>query len=44
MTTIEYITHMSLWCLLKAPLIMGNDVRNIDKETLTILTNKEARK
>ncbi|XP_065825986.1 probable alpha-galactosidase [Oscarella lobularis] len=41
MTTIEYITHMSLWCLLKAPLIMGNDVRNIDKETLTILTNKE---
>ena len=41
MTTTEYITHMSLWCLLKAPLIMGNDPRNMSSDTLMILSNKE---
>ncbi|XP_065841971.1 uncharacterized protein [Oscarella lobularis] len=41
MTTTEYITHMSLWCLLKAPLIMGNDLRNASKDTIMVLSNKE---
>ena len=33
--------HFSLWCMLAAPLISGNDLRNMNKETLEILTNKE---
>ena len=34
--------HFSLWCTSKAPLIIGTDVTNITKESLEILTNKEA--
>lgn len=34
--------HFSLWCILAAPLIAGNDLRNMKKETLEILTNIEA--
>jgi alpha-galactosidase len=41
MTYDEYKTHMSLWCMLAAPLLAGNDVRNMTKETIEILTNKE---
>ncbi len=41
MTHTEYITHFSLWCILAAPLIAGNDIRNMANETLKILTNKE---
>jgi alpha-galactosidase len=37
----EYITHMSLWCLLAAPLLAGNDLTTMSKETLDILTNRE---
>ncbi len=37
----EYITHMSLWCLLSAPLLAGNDLTTMSKETLEILTNRE---
>jgi len=33
--------HFTMWCMLAAPLILGNDVRNMSKETLNILTNKE---
>jgi alpha-galactosidase len=33
--------HFSLWCMLAAPLISGNDLRNMSKETLHILTDKE---
>jgi alpha-galactosidase len=38
----EYRTHMSLWCLLAAPLMAGNDLRNMTEETRSILTNSEA--
>jgi alpha-galactosidase len=38
----EYITHMSLWVLLAAPLLAGNDLSKMSQETLDILTNKEA--
>ena len=38
----EYITHMSLWVLLAAPLLAGNDLSKMTPETLAILTNKEA--
>ncbi len=37
----EYRTHMSLWCILAAPLISGNDLTKMSQETLAILTNPE---
>jgi alpha-galactosidase len=41
MTTSEYRAHFSLWCLLDAPLIAGNDLRSMAPEIKDILTNKE---
>jgi alpha-galactosidase len=41
MTTEEYKTHFSLWCMLAAPLIAGNDLQNMSPETAEILTNSE---
>ncbi len=41
MTDTEYRTHMSLWAMLAAPLLAGNDLRNMTPATLEILTNKE---
>jgi len=37
----EAKSHFALWAVLKAPLILGNDLRNIDNDTLSILTNPE---
>jgi len=37
----EYLTHMSLWALLAAPLLAGNDLRSMNAETKEILTNPE---
>jgi alpha-galactosidase len=39
MTDAEYRTHMSLWALLAAPLLAGNDLRNMSSATLQILTD-----
>jgi alpha-galactosidase len=33
--------HFSIWCMSAAPLISGNDLTNMSKATLDILTNKE---
>lgn len=33
--------HFSLWCMLAAPLIAGNDLTDMAEETIEILTNKE---
>ena len=41
MTTTEYETHFSLWALMKAPLLIGCDIRNMDSNTVRILTNHE---
>ncbi len=41
MSETEYRTHMSLWSLLAAPLLAGNDLRDISPGILEILTNKE---
>lgn len=41
MTNDEYKTHMSLWSLLAAPLLAGNDLRTMSAETKEILTNGE---
>jgi alpha-galactosidase len=37
----ENVAHFSLWCILAAPLILGNDIKNISDEVLSIITNKE---
>ena len=41
MTNTEYRSHFSLWAILAAPLIAGNDIRNMTPETKAILLNKE---
>jgi alpha-galactosidase len=41
MNDTEYRTHMSLWSLLAAPLLAGNDLRSVAPDILDILTNKE---
>lgn len=41
MTYEEDITHFSMWCMMCSPLLAGNDLTNISKQTLEILTNKE---
>ncbi|SHE39564.1 glycoside hydrolase family 27 protein [Dysgonomonas macrotermitis] len=40
-TVHEEQTHLALWAILNSPLILGNDIRNIPKETLEVLTNKD---
>jgi alpha-galactosidase len=37
----EYRTHMALWALLAAPLLAGNDLRNMSPETKELLLNSE---
>ena len=41
MTSDEYKTHMTLWSILAAPLLAGNDVRNMTPATKDILLNRE---
>ncbi|ERN10222.1 hypothetical protein AMTR_s00171p00050000 [Amborella trichopoda] len=41
MTKNEYIAHFSLWALVKAPLLIGCDVRSANNETLEIIGNEE---
>jgi alpha-galactosidase len=38
----EQITHITLWCLLASPLLIGCDMTNMDEFTLAVLTNDEA--
>jgi alpha-galactosidase len=41
LTPNEQYTHVSLWCLLAAPLILSGDMTKLDKFTLSLLTNDE---
>jgi alpha-galactosidase len=41
LSTAESRAHFSLWAILAAPLMAGNDVRNMRDEIRAILTNKE---
>ena len=41
LTIEENRAHFSLWCILAAPLMLGNDIRNLSPEIHQILTNKE---
>ena len=37
----EVISHVSMWCMMAAPLLAGNDLAKMTPETLAILTNPE---
>jgi alpha-galactosidase len=41
MTDTEYRAHFSLWAILAAPLIAGNDIATMNPATRAILTNRE---
>ncbi|MBI4586129.1 MAG: NPCBM/NEW2 domain-containing protein [Planctomycetes bacterium] len=41
LTPNEQYTHVSLWCLLAAPLIFSGDITRMDEFTLSLLTNDE---
>jgi len=41
MTASEDRAHFTMWAMLAAPLIAGNDLGNMSEETINILTNKE---
>jgi alpha-galactosidase len=41
LTASEDRAHFSMWCLLAAPLISGNDLRSMSPETATVLENKD---
>ncbi len=41
LTLDENLTHMTLWAMLAAPLLAGNDLSNMKPEILKILENKE---
>nr|WP_199156589.1 glycoside hydrolase family 27 protein [Pedobacter sp. ASV2] len=40
MTYEEDKTHFTMWAIMNSPLLLGNDLRKISKETLSIITNK----
>ncbi len=42
LTPNEQIVHISLWCLLSSPLLIGCDLTKLDPLTLALLTNDEA--
>jgi alpha-galactosidase len=41
MTISQDRAHFSMWCMLAAPLMAGNDISNMSKKTIEILTNKD---
>ncbi|NLG83159.1 MAG: glycoside hydrolase family 27 protein, partial [Firmicutes bacterium] len=41
MSFLEYQTHMSMWCMAASPLMIGCDVRALDRETADLLMNRE---
>ena len=41
LTPDEQYTHISMWCLLSAPLLIGCDMDRLDPFTLNLLTNDE---
>jgi hypothetical protein len=42
MTDAEYRSHFSLWCMMAAPLLTGNDLSKMSDATKLILMNKDA--
>ncbi|CUM53152.1 unnamed protein product [Debaryomyces fabryi] len=37
----EYVSHFTLWAILKSPLVLGNDVTNMTDEDLGIIKNSQ---
>jgi alpha-galactosidase len=37
----ENVAHFSLWAIMAAPIILGNDIRSMSSEIMGILTNEE---
>jgi len=42
MTLSEYRTHFTMWCISKAPLILGNDISIMNSDDLALVKNTEA--
>lgn len=42
MTAVQDQTHFTMWCIMAAPLIMGNNLTSMSAQTMTTLTNSEA--
>ncbi len=36
----QNVSHFSLWCMMNAPLILGNDLRNMSDQVKSIVTNR----
>jgi alpha-galactosidase len=41
LTAVEQQAHFSLWAILAAPLLAGNDIRSMNPQTRDILTNRD---
>jgi alpha-galactosidase len=41
LTVVEQQAHFSLWAILAAPLLAGNDIRSMNPQTRDILTNRD---
>jgi alpha-galactosidase len=41
LTEAENRAHFTLWCVLNAPLFLGNDLRSVPESVLRIITNRE---
>jgi alpha-galactosidase len=41
LTLAEQRSHFTMWCLMKSPLLLGNDLRTMDDSVLDIITNTE---
>jgi alpha-galactosidase len=41
LTANEQYTHVSAWCLMSVPLLLGNDLTKLDDFTISLLTNDE---
>ena len=37
----QNLAHFALWCMMSAPLVLGNDIRNIPRSVLDIVTDRE---
>ena len=37
----DYRSQFALWCMYSAPLMLGCDIRNMNKQTLELVTNRE---
>ncbi|MBW4889232.1 putative Ig domain-containing protein [Mucilaginibacter sp. HMF5004] len=41
LTADEQYTHVSAWCLMSVPLLLGNDLTKLDEFTISLLSNDE---